>query len=171
MDGLFDDAHNIFLQIGATGGIPLLLLFFLLIVMPVAQGLNRLRSGEDWIVVGLVAALGGFLATASFTPIPILGYILLMVLLAALVFPKLQSANFSSFLSGRRAAAVLLGGLLIIYGASYYAAQVFFFHAYRNFQQRDFSKARSLIQTSIRLNPFYDFYYLHKASYETQLGL
>ena len=170
LDGLFDDAHNIFLHLGATGGAPVLIFFVLLMVVPALQGLKRLRSDGDWVVLATIAGLVAFAVSASFTPVPIPCYLLLFILLAGLAFDSVKTATWQRLVTWRRIAAIAIGGLLIAYGVGFYTSQVFFFYSYRNFLQRNFAKSHELIQWSIRLNPFYDFYYLHLASYETELG-
>lgn len=169
-DSLFDDAHNLFLQIGATGGIPLLAWFILLIFVPLMQGLKRLRSNEDWVVLGTLAGLVAFLVSASFTPVPSPCYLLLFVLLAGLAFPSVKTVTLQRLVSWCRAAAVVMGGLFMVYGVSFYASQVIFFNAYKNYLRSNLVKSEKLIHWSIRLNPFYDFYYLHLASYEAEMG-
>src|SRR4029079_17946564 len=81
-NGVFDDAHNLFLQLLASNGIPFGILFVILLVVSIVFGFKKIKKDRDPTTVALVVSLISWCLMASFTPVPSANFLLLAVIVA-----------------------------------------------------------------------------------------
>jgi O-antigen ligase len=169
-DILFDDAHNIFLQIGATGGFPLLLIFLLLLAWPVTLGLRQARRDRDWMPVALLGGIVTFVVAASFTPVTVPSYLLLAVFIAGLAYPQARTGRLPDVADNiLRPTGVVLGIAGIILSLCFFSSEVLAFQGYRQYLNHSFYASYGYDQWAMRLNPFQSLHYVELASTEVQL--
>lgn len=151
--GVFDDAHNLFLHIGATGGFPLVLAFLALIFTAAIAGLCNLYRRKDVLSGVAVVSLVVFLVGASFTPVPIPAFLVLSIIVAALM----QGERFEAEITEPRKAAKVLAGLggavFIIVALCLGIGETALATGYRNFLEKDYDRAAKWFRFSKAVNP------------------
>jgi len=167
--GVFDDAHNIFLQLAATGGLPLALLFMAMVLWALW---NTWNNSEGDILLGASAAgLVCWLVVASFTPVVIPCFVLLAVLLVGQVAGQGSFAArippFKKLLAWKLG---LVGFALCASGVSFVVAEHIFYAGYKNFYSGNFAQSYKLASLALRFNPTNQLYYIYRAGSSVGLG-
>ncbi len=162
--GFFDDPHNLFLYLAATGGVAFLLLFlFLVFYRPVLE-LKQIISGKTGNTgesFALFGSLAAWLAASFFTPVAIPCYVLLAFLLSAFFS---QSHSFKiTRIRGFRFLAKVFAWALVVYALSFILAEHLFFASIRAYNRGDFVKSHSYVRAAVYLNPSNSLYYEYLA--------
>ncbi len=150
--GVFDDAHNLFLHLAATGGIPLFLTFFALLVVPVIGALRGLKNNPDPLVMAAIASIAGFIIASCFTPVSIGCFLLLAVVLSFLVF---YSGDSKQFFVTKKVLPVIsfFGGILIVVGLLFIVSEHIFLFGYQKYFQEDYTASLRLNKIAHKINP------------------
>lgn len=150
--GIFDDAHNLFLQLAVTGGLPLLLLFLVLVFLPVFYGLKQLDKNKSLQTVALLSSLSAWLAASSFNPVPIPMYWFLVVILVALLLPLAPSSEFK--LAAQSRTALIISALIIFcWGAVNFVSEPLLGFGSRAYDMQNYKQAYNLDKWAFTINP------------------
>lgn len=168
-NGVYDDAHNLFLQLGATAGLPFLLVFICMLAYALFVGLKNAYIHKDPLAFGLVVGLVGFLVMACFTPVPTTCWLLLSVFLTGLVLPSVSLDNVPS------SKTLLLLGLctaisFILLGAAFLTSEVFLYRGYNQYLAGKYSESIRSVRTAARFNPTSAMTQLYIAGNMVRLG-
>ncbi len=167
-DGVYDDAHNWFLQIGSTVGLPFLLLNLILIVSALVVGFKRLRKHRDILALSLMVALVGFCVMASFTPLSVGCYFLLAVFLAFLFYFDARETSLKLF-APARAAAAILAAAAIAWGVVFFSSEIIFYRAYALYYSGQYQKSLSLVNVAIKINATNRLYFIYRTGDDMRL--
>lgn len=146
----FDDAHNLFLHIAATTGLPAAAIFLLTMLycswlLWVATK-DRLPSAIWGFTV-----MPGLMFAVSFNPVSIANWFLIGVLIA---FAGTYQSSRVSFHKVCKVFIGLVALAIIAFGISFLLGQVYSIQGYLAYQNADFEKAEKYIRTSMKINPF-----------------
>jgi len=166
---IFDDAHNLFLQMGETTGIPFLASFLGLFVLAAAASLWSLKRQKDPMLMAGLVAIAAFVVSASFTPVSIPNFMLLAILLAGLLLPAVKE-YFIRLPKGLYVAGVAAGAVLIIAGTNLITAEYLYAYGYRAYLNGDYAKAYALTVVAAWLNPTNANYFAYRTGSEIYLG-
>ncbi|HVY67939.1 MAG TPA: tetratricopeptide repeat protein, partial [Patescibacteria group bacterium] len=159
--GIFDDAHNLFLQFAVTGGAQFALAFLGLLGFALWQYSGTARRGDD---IALAAASGiiGFAVMACFNPVPAPCLLACMLLVAG---SGLQSDREFKFTLPRPAAwaAAGAGALLILAGLDLAVSEHIFFAGRNAYLAGDYPSAARLSRLASTLNPTNQLSYVYYA--------
>ncbi len=152
---LFDDAHNIFLHLAATGGVPLAVMFIVCLLSAFTAAIFRVRNELDLISAAAAASIVVWVVAASFTPVSVPNFMLLALLLAlSLRLPELrQEIVTKSRLSVGILAIRFSGAILAIAALVYIVSEVMLFSAMQMYWQGNYIKAFKQSQFAYWLNP------------------
>lgn len=167
----FDDAHNLFLQLGATSGLPTSLAFILLLAVAIFFSVGHFKKDRDYLALATGGSIIIFSVSASFTPVAIPCFLSLAVVLA-LAF-SFQSRGEVSVLSLKKPARLtyfVIGACLMIMGVSLITAEHLFYRAFWAYTYRDYKTAQKLSTWAIYFNPTNQLYYLYKAGSQVLSG-
>lgn len=167
--GVFDDAHNLYLHLAATGGLPLLLIFLAMILLAARAAIKNLYQTKDFLPLALLCALVSWLVAVSFNPVPIPMFLLLAVLLAGLTLAERRqpSGNPSGW---QKWPAAFLALALMCWGLMNLASEHLLGLSRSAYNDGNFAQARVLAGASGRLNPSNSLYLNYRAASEINLG-
>ncbi len=164
---LVDNAHNLWLQISSTMGLPTLLLFVVLIAIGLTElrGLALALPKIATLASGLFAAVVGYLTAVSFTINSLGVFFLIWIILgmalsarsSKVVFWNLKLSKFISFGLALLISAALVAGS-VAYGIKPYLANSYFLSAKDKLVLGEVSQAVKLYRKSFyydRLNSSY----------------
>jgi O-antigen ligase len=153
LTGTSHDAHNLFLNIGISGGLPLMLAFFVLIAAAAVFGLRSSKNSTTHIV--LLAGLATILIASSFNPMSLPNWILLGVLLAGLFY---EQSDLKAPDNVRvKFATAAAGTLVLLFGLSFMAGQVLLYQALKaNIQRNDYQAAQKFTTAARLFDPLND---------------
>ena len=167
--GIFDDAHNLFLQLGVAGGLPLLLLFLAIIFLTAWYGLKQLSKNKSLLVVALLSSLAAWLAGASFNPVPIPMYLFLSVLMAALLLPSASIVEIK-LAAYKRILLLISAWLLVYWGAVNFVSEPLLGFGSRAYLMQNYKQAYTLDAWAFALNPANTLPLNYKTASEIRLG-
>jgi O-antigen ligase len=150
--GVFDDAHNLFLDLAVTGGIPQLLLFLGLILLAGFYGIKQLSKDKSLLTVAIFGSLAAWLVGASFNPVPIPMFMLLALLLVALLLPSVSVLEIN-FAGWKRILFLALAWLMLLWGAANFISEPLLGFGARAYGGQDYKQAYKLDSLSFALNP------------------
>ncbi len=138
----FDDAHNIFLHIAVSGGVPFVLAFISLLGLSIWYLYQRYRYTEDDFPLYILAALSAWVVAGLFNPVTVANWYLLAILIALSVahFPQRNLQLNRS----KQNTAVSYGLVLMLLGSIFFLSSA---ALYLSDQSFIFSSS-----TSIKLN-------------------
>ena len=166
---VFDDPHNLFLELGATLGIPVLLANLALLAVLLVLATEQSRKEHDPLPLVLAISLLSFCAMASFTPVSSACFLLLAVLIAGIVLPQAKVREVSLrplFL----AACFLVGVIFIAGGVVFLTSELIFYKSNTDYNLGNYQSAYRLSSLAQKLNPENQIFSVVKASSEIQLG-
>lgn len=151
--GNFDDAHNVFLQLAVTGGIPLALIFALMLGFVGLRALKRLIREPDWITLSALAGLCSFILNASFGPVVVPCWFILAILFAILLHPDAKTfSGFQKFIVPRQI-GWLLALLLIVWPVGYLSSEYFLYFGVQAYNAKQFQRSSQLFSVAKTFNP------------------
>jgi tetratricopeptide (TPR) repeat protein len=162
--GFFDDAHNLFLELGASGGWPLAIFFFGLIAWAAVLATLKCRSELLPEASALLGALAAWTCSSMFTPVSTACYTELALLLAAcFVLFRYHSGSFVEISGWLKKIVMLLGAIFLVGGILFASAELLFFSGIQAYNNNQFGKAYSETTLAIRLNPTNKLYYVYRS--------
>ncbi len=150
--GVFDDAHNLFLHLAVTGGLPWLLVFIVLISWSFIQGLILYIKSKDLLFVALAVSLIAWVISAGFNPVPIPQYIVLLIILIGLILPGTSTAEIK-LTTAQKGGAVILGGFLFYCGLALLVSEHMLGIARNSYNYEDYQKVYRISRLAYALNP------------------
>ncbi len=159
--GIFDDPHNLFVQLAVEAGIPSVLFFAGLLLLVFWNGLKQSFKEKDTYMISAVSGLVGLLVAACFNPFSVPNYLLLAFFIAVLAVrpkggfesesqtgvEKPVSRQFQNF-------SKVLAALFCIIGILFMAGEVWFFQGLKAFNEGNFSKASRCFYWTQIVNPY-----------------
>lgn len=165
--GVFDDAHNLFLHLAATGGVPLAIVFLVLILIALKNGWDFLLKSRDPYFVAAISAMIAFVVAAAFTPVAIPCFVLLAVLLAGLLTAsQKQQLNWGRI---SKTTVGVVGGVFVIWGLSLIIAEHIFYVGYKKFYEGDYRQSLKLSKLAFYLNPTNQLYNIYQTGSSIKL--
>jgi O-antigen ligase len=166
---VFDDAHNLFLQMGVTTGLPFLLSFLGLVLMSATAGLKIIKRDKNILAIGCLTGMTGLLIAGCFSPFTIPNFLLLAVFLAGGIFSVSKEYPFR-LPNAIKAIGVLGGVFLLTCGVSLLVAEYLFTYAYRAYYRGNYSLAYDLSRAAKTINPTNQLYYIYQTGSEIKLN-
>lgn len=161
--GVFDDAHNLFLQLAVTGGLPLALLFFSLILLAVGLGLAELKREKNLLTTALISSLAAWVVSTSFNPVPVPMYALLAVLLVGLCFNQFNNLQ-TNFVFWKKFIFVFFAAVLVIVGLISLVSEHLLGLARDAYSAENYGHAAGLSSLAYSINPTNGQFLIYKAS-------
>lgn len=168
--GVFDDAHNLYLQLGATIGLPFVISFFGLLAFALYWGFKAVRGPDGVLALAAISSLIAWLIGSAFNPVPVPMYLLLAIVTAFLLLPanknlKLRLPVAAVWTSGGYAVMLVVCAVLFLA-----AEQIFYFSemAYLTFQ---YPRAYKLSGLAAKINPTNQLYRIYHIGSGINMGL
>jgi tetratricopeptide (TPR) repeat protein len=147
--GVFDDTHNLFLQIAATGGV---------LLLPIFYGYRAFQKKKDMLALAGICSVVIFCISAAFTPVSIPNFVALALVLSALLSLKAEPLTLG-FPKPIRYLSLIFGCAMIYAGSAFIIAETVSFQAVLSYNSTDYIKAEKLSAVALRLNPTNQQYY------------
>jgi O-antigen ligase len=168
--GEYDDAHNLFLQMYATGGLPLALGFLAVLLWCLWRCLGNLSGESGGFRRACLASVVAFAIAASFNPVSIPCFLALAVVLALSGAGGQYSPKQKKTTSALPQVLVFLLGLILgLYGLSLILGEQVFASAYRQYQAQNFKSSQRLVNIAKILHPFNSLYKIFQIGDEIRL--
>lgn len=174
-DEVFEDGHNLFLTIGATTGLPALILYFSILILAFCRGLRSMELDKDkkndsiLILAGL-ASLAGYIAAEMVNPDFVVSAAfswLLLGLIISLSTPEKRTVELKALVGYPLAAIVIaICSMVILLSSGSYLAEYYLLRAEMS---PGVAAAAPYYAVAQEYNPFYDMYSIRQA--ERLLGL
>lgn len=168
--GVFDDVHNIYLQMGASIGLPFLITFlaFIFFGMFIA-GRKFLSQGHDMFLWAGLTGVVAWLVAGAFTPVATACFLVLgIIVLGFYLHNSGENQNnyqkITKFLLGLGAVIFISFGILFI------IAEAFYYRGYVLFKQNRFAESIKMLSVSSSINPFAQRYLVFKTANAVVLG-
>lgn len=167
--GEFDDAHNLFVHLAVTGGLPMAGLFIALLAWPLAANFRSLKDNN--LAGANIAAVCVFITGAFFNPVSVGVYAGLAAVLSltwwqATAPPGSGRAGGPNrwFYKAAKPAAAVLGALAIIYGINLLLGELLFGSAARAYTRGDYQTANKLGGLAILFHPLNAHYRVYQTA-------
>ncbi len=167
--GVFDDAHNLFINLAATGGILFVLLFVALLLYPVIRNFLRLEREKDPLVLAGMGSIAAFIIAACFTPVVIPCFLFMAIVLCGLLLPlsKQITWNKGAIFSGVFKTA---GSLIMLAALVFIVAEHLFFAGRQEYlYNQNYALANRLLVWAVDLNPTNQLYRLYRTAARIEL--
>lgn len=153
---IFNDAHNLFINVAATTGIPaflILVFIFALVLLVSFRNFWLNNSLLSWaIFVGLIALL----ISCFFNPVSIPIWILLGVLIGCSQF-FIQPITYSDVQLSLKYGLITLGAIFIITGSAFMASEFIAKFATDAYRVGRYDISKKYAAYALSLNPFYSY--------------
>ena len=154
----FDDAHNLYLHLASTGGIPFAFSFVFLLAMAIAGGLwVYIKTEKSTLAAALVAGLLGWMTVVSFNPVTIACWLVAGTVVGMLWYLRYSEGQFAqtSDLFRKFAVIVMLvsGGLFFLYGVTFLTSEILTYQGIKYYRHHNFSLAEKLLKWGVYTNP------------------
>lgn len=149
----FDDAHNLFLNLAATMGIPALLAFLSIIVFAVWNYYKLFRSQEtDFLLPTLlICGMLGWLIAAMFNPVVVPNWLVFGVMLVGVFQVYPQNTNLS-IMKKHKLVISVVGGVLVVVGIGFLGSDLLLWQS-AQLQNRSLRVSEELLNLSFKTNP------------------
>ncbi len=151
--GNFDDAHNVFLQLAVTGGIPLTLIFALLLGVICWNSLLRVIKKHDPFSLAALAGLCSFIVNASFGPVVVPCWFVLAILIVILLDPDAKTFSGMQNFRISRKLGWLLALVLIVWPIGYISSEYFLYFGVQSYNAKQFQRSSQLFSIARTFNP------------------
>lgn len=150
--GEFDDAHNLFIHLAVTGGLPLTAAFILFLLWPLAKNFCYAIKNDSLATANLVS-MAIFFTGAMFNPVSV-GVFVALGLVAAAGWHEFGSTE-KKYASPRGLApfGVVFSVFIICYGLALFAGEAVFSNAVRAYRAGDYNAAYKYSSLASFLNP------------------
>ncbi len=156
----FDDAHNLYLQLAATGGLPLALAFMFLAFVPAWLGFRAAR--KDAAQAAAAAGVLAWATAAAFNPVPVACWVLLAVFIAPLIW---NSERAVTLRLGKVAYLPAAAGLaLALWATSLLVSEHLLYYAQQNVRAGRPDRAYRAARLAAALSPHSERYTYQKAT-------
>lgn len=168
--GVFDDVHNLYLQMGASIGLPFLATFLVFIFLGMFISARKfIGQGKDMYLWAGLTGVVAWLVAGAFTPVAtacflVLGIVVVGFYLHNSVEDKNNCKKVTKFLLGLGAVIFVIFGILFI------LAEVFYYRGYVLFKQNKFVDSKKMLNVSNKINPFAQRYLVFKTANSIILG-
>ncbi len=155
----FDDAHNLYLQLGSTGGLLCLAGFALINALAFYFLYRKIRRDQSWTAIATFSALIGVLLSVSFTPVEIVCWVTWGILIAIAFYDPARTISIPLNKKFGLTAAILL----MIYGGYFFLSCLLAYMGATAYLRGNYETASKLLVNNEFTNPvgFYtDFYKL-----------
>jgi tetratricopeptide (TPR) repeat protein len=154
----FDDAHNLYLHLASTGGIPFAVSFVLLLAAAIAAGLwVYIKTEQTTLAAALVSGLLGWMMVVSFNPVTIACWLIAATIVGMLWYLRYNEGQFAqtTALFGKFAAALMLisGGLFLLYGVTFLTSEILTYQGIKYYRYHNFVIAEKLLKWGVYTNP------------------
>lgn len=148
----FDDAHNLFLQLGSTVGLPFMLTFLALIGLSCMSAFRLFIRSKDLYALALCCSLIIFSIIASFTPVPVPCWLLLAILLASVAWTTTkQVAIKAPRLVGLT--GLVLGAVLLLAGIGLIVGEYYYVQGLKLFRQHKYQDSAKKLSLALFIDP------------------
>ncbi len=168
-NGVFDDVHNLFLQFGASLGIPFLIMFLVIITIICLKGIKYSWLSSDNLYVTLVVSIVSFLLMASFTPVSSACFLLLAVMCAGIVSIN-KEETVKPFNRLFKPVFYIVGSILIVLGVGFLVGEILFFQGYARYANHDYKAAVALNNYAVKFNPTNQLAYIYNQASKAHLN-
>jgi O-antigen ligase len=148
----FDDAHNLFLHVGASLGLPALVLFLLIIFIPVHQTIHTITRSRDLLAAVELSALAALLVSFSFNPVTLACWLLLGTILAGIMSRQMRE-RVASTPPVLRWGGWLAAAVIIVAASGFIVSEYLSYSALSHYRNGEFSSALNKSRWAIRANP------------------
>ncbi len=168
--GVFDDVHNIYLQMGSSIGLPFLATFVVFIFFGMfIAGRKFFSFGQDMFLWASLTGVTAWLVAGAFTPVATACFLVLGIMVVGfyLQYSVEKNDNFkgiTKFLFGFGAV------IFVSFGVLYILAEAFYYRGYVLFKQNKFAESKQMLNISSKINPFAQRYLVFKTANEIILG-
>jgi len=167
--GVYDDVHNIFLQLGASVGLPFLLSFVFLIVFLCLRAIQQARKQKDFLPIAVALGVVGFCVMGSFTPVASACFMALIVMFAGLAQPYIADRHISP--NKILASTTALTGLaFLMLGICFLLSELIFYRGYIAYFDGNYAKASQNLKIAGYFNPKSQLIQIYAAATGLQLG-
>lgn len=175
----FDDAHNLYLHLAVTGGVPLAVLFILLLLWTLYCGWYSYRhSRHASLAAALTAGLAAWMVVVNFNPVTIACWVLLSFLVAAILFLRFYGSSYETVLSfdqlssapAYRRLGILMSLVLILYGLSFIVSEALTYQATVDYRSGRHAEAAGTAGWAYRIHPLSTGPLMYKLASEIKLG-
>ncbi|HYV33436.1 MAG TPA: O-antigen ligase family protein, partial [Candidatus Limnocylindria bacterium] len=168
--GVFDDAHNIFLNLADTGGLPLVLLFIAVILTAIFYGFKELKTTKDLLPLILMSALLAWTVGASFNPIPIPMYLLFAILIVGLFLQHIKTRQLVPSPVSKYF-LIFLGSIIFAVGLISLVSEHFLGFAQRSYNSQNYQTSYNLSNAAYDINPTNKYFLSYKVASAIKLKM
>ncbi len=169
-NGVFDDAHNLYLQLAVTGGIPLLLLFILGLLYCCFYAFKSFYLQKDLLALTLVSSLVAFVVAVSFNPVPIPMYMYMAVILVGILLTG-QATSTMKYEFWKKIGLIFFCLVIFVWGAINLTSEHLLGLAKIYYQSENYSQSYKLANWSYNLNPSNGWSLVYRAYSNISLGI
>lgn len=160
--GVFDDVHNVFLQMALTTGLPFTLVFIGILSLGFWSAYKILSSNkEDLLVFCASTALVVWIIASSFNPVSTANFLLVVVILGGLLAQNLNSEIETKIPIFLKFLGQIAGLIMVMVGTAFIVSELIFFRSIIEFRSFKFEKSLNLAKTASKINPFNQLYVLY----------
>jgi tetratricopeptide (TPR) repeat protein len=162
--GVFDDAHNVFLQTAATTGLPFALLFICLLGLSFLRGWKMLGNEQRvfWAIAAM-ASMFGWCVAAAFTPVPTVCFLFLALVISGF-FVESDSSKFVVDFFGFNFLTKVVGTAFLAVSLAFLASEFIFYQALTSYYRQDWKSVESKTALAKKINPTNQLFSLYGAA-------
>jgi O-antigen ligase len=160
--GIFDDVHNLPLQMAVSAGLPFMLCFLGIWAIVFWQSYKKLKvDPRDFWTIAQVVSLVAWFAASCFNPVSTANFLLLAVVFSGSLINGSENIKLSIWTKP----AFLLAALsLAIFGFSLAFGEFFFYQSVKNYQSQNFEKCQKNARLARYANPTNQLYYVYETA-------
>lgn len=151
----FDDAHNLFLQIATSVGLPALLFFILILTIAFQNSFKNFWKNNSLISWAVFLALLGLFISFCFSPVNLSNWMLMGFFLAGSLYD--QTAKTITLNVWVKYSLFILGVVLVLCGGLYLGSEYFTTKAQDTYIEKQYEQSLKYAKLSESLNPFNTF--------------
>jgi|GEM_PF-4011735 len=148
----FDDAHNLFLHIAASVGLPAAAIFLMLLVVPLVSGWRTLRRTRDPLYLAVLVATLGWVVSSSFNPVVTGCWLLLALFMSGLMLESTAERVVALPRPGR-IAIVAASVVAIVAALCFVASDAFAYDALVSYGTHNYRRSENSARAAVYLNP------------------
>lgn len=169
--GVFDDAHNLFLFLAVTGGLPMTILFFSWLTWAAMMARRQFIFGNKPFYLALLCGLSAFVASGCFNPVPIPMYLLLAILVVGMLLPSLKRREINFFPISLKILGGGFGILIFLVGLVSLTSEHLLGFSARFYANQNFQQSLRLSNWAYKINPTNNLFLAYHAGSAINLKL